>query len=124
LSQAYAAVVTSGTATLETGLFKVPQVVVYKFQTLSFLIFRPFIWVKYFSLVNIIMKKKVVQELLQFGLARKINDELRKILYDEVYYNQMIDEYNILSDKIGKPGTSERAAKHMVEYLRGLKAKR
>lgn len=118
LSQAHAAVVTSGTATLETGLFKVPQVVVYKFQTLSFLLFRPFIWVKYFSLVNIIMKKEVVKELLQFGLARKINNELRKILYDEVYYNQMMEEYNKLSDKIGNPGTSERAAKHMVEYLK------
>ncbi|MBN2486972.1 MAG: lipid-A-disaccharide synthase [Bacteroidales bacterium] len=117
LSHAHAAIVASGTATLETALFNVPQVVVYKFNTVSFLMFRPFIWVKYFSLVNIIMNKPVVKEILQFGIARKAHKELGRILNDSVYYQQMKAGYASLAEFIGSPGSSERAAKHIIEFL-------
>ena len=119
LSHAHAAIVASGTATLETGLFKVPQVVIYKFQTLTFLLARPFIWVKYFSLVNIIMDKEIVKEILQFGISKKVKNELDKILFDKEYYNNMLKNYDKLVDFIGDPGSSERAAKHMCNFLSG-----
>ncbi len=119
LSHAHAAIVTSGTATLETGLFRVPQVVIYKFQTLSFLLARPFIWVKYFSLVNIIMDKDIVKEILQFGIARKVKDEMDKILNNKEYYETMLKNYDELINFVGKPGTSERTAKHMYNLLSG-----
>jgi lipid-A-disaccharide synthase len=120
LSHARAAVVTSGTATLETALFKVPQAVVYKFQTLSFILGRPFIWIKYFSLVNIIMNKNVVREILQFNIADKIKNELALILDDKEYNNEMMENYNQLTEKIGEAGCSERAAKHISNFLNNL----
>lgn len=120
LSHAKAAVVTSGTATLETALFKVPQAVVYKFQTLSFILGRPFIWIKYFSLVNIIMKKSVVKEILQFNISEKIKNELNQIFTNNDYYQAMMENYNQLAEKIGKEGCSERAAKHIYKYLNNL----
>ena len=118
LEHAHAAVVASGTATLETALFRVPQVVIYKFNTLSFIIFKPFIWVKYFSLVNIIMDMPVVKEYLQFGLARKIKAELDNILHKKVYYDKMLDNYDELISQIGSPGSSKRAAEHIVNYIK------
>lgn len=120
LSHAKVAVVTSGTATLETALFKVPQAVVYKFQTLSFILVRPFIWIKYFSLVNIIMSKSVVREILQFNVAEKIKNELNLILGNDEYHKEMMKNYDQLSEKIGKAGCSERAAKHIFNYLNNL----
>ncbi len=117
LSKAYAAVVTSGTATLETALFKVPQVVIYKTSTLTFIIARPFVWIKYFSLVNLIMDQEVVKELLQFSLAKRIKKELDRILYDKDYFQKMHENYNILEKRIGNAGTSKRTAEHMYNLL-------
>ncbi len=121
LNHAKAAIVTSGTATLETALFNVPQVVMYRFNHISYAIFRPFIWlkVKYFSLVNLIMDKEVVKEFLQYNLARKVKKELKRILYEPEYHNQMIANYKKLEALVGGPGTSDRTAKHMVEFLKG-----
>jgi lipid-A-disaccharide synthase len=117
LSNARAAIVTSGTATLETALFKVPQAVVYKFQTLSFILVRPFIWIKFFSLVNIIMGKKVVEEILPFTIADKVKKELDKILTDKTYLSSMLKNYDELASLVGKAGSSERTAKHMYQLL-------
>lgn len=119
LSHAHTAIVASGTATLETALFRVPQVVIYKFNNLSFIIFKPFIHIKYFSLVNIIMDKTVVREFLQFGLARKIKNELRQILSNEEYYSAMLQNYDQLIELVGKPGSSKRAAQHIFNFLKG-----
>lgn len=76
LGHATAAVVVSGTATLETALFQVPQCVLYKVSTLTYLIGRPFLRIKYFSLVNIVMGRGLVKEFLQFRLAKKIRAEM------------------------------------------------
>jgi lipid-A-disaccharide synthase len=119
LDHASAAIVTSGTATLETALFKVPQVVMYRFNHISYAIFRPFIWlkVKYFSLVNLIMDKPVVKEYLQYNLAKKVKKELDNILYNDAYRKEMMDNYESLDKIIGGPGTSDRTATLMFQYL-------
>ena len=117
LSFAYAAIVVSGTATLETALFKVPEVVLYKVATASYMIGRPFVHIKFFSLVNIIMDQAIVKEFLQFRLARRIRTELNRLLYDQSYRQTMIDNFIKLTHKIGDPGTSERVSKSMYDYL-------
>lgn len=117
LSHSYAAVVVSGTATLETALFKVPEVVFYRVNNLTYLIGRPFVHIKFFSLVNIIMDKEIVKEYLQFNLSIKIRKELERLLSDNIYRNHMIENFNHLAEKIGKPGVSDRAAKSIVNFL-------
>lgn len=119
LNNASAAIVTSGTATLETALFGVPQVVIYKFNHISYALVKPFLRlkVKYFSLVNLIMDKAVVQEYIQYGLAQKAKKELDKILYDKEYHQSMLKNYDQLIGFVGGPGTSERAAKLMMKFL-------
>ncbi len=117
LSKARAAVVVSGTATLETALFKVPEVVIYKLSTPTYIIGKPFFRIRFFSLVNIIMDKEVVRELLQFGLARDIRSELKRLLDDAPYRSQMMENFEILSNMIGEPGTSGRVARSMFKYL-------
>jgi lipid-A-disaccharide synthase len=118
LSNANAAVVVSGTATLETALFRIPQVVIYKLSTPTFIIGRPFVHIRFFSLVNIIMDRQVVKELLQFRLARDINKELNRLLFDEEYRNEMLRSYSELAEKIGKPGVSGRVADSIFTYLK------
>jgi lipid-A-disaccharide synthase len=117
LYRAKAAVVVSGTATLETALFKVPEVVMYKLSTPTFIIGRAFVHIRFFSLVNIIMDREVVKELLQFHLAREIKNELGKILNDSDYRQKMLSDFEELLEKVGKPGTSERVAKSMYQFL-------
>jgi lipid-A-disaccharide synthase len=118
LNYATAAIVASGTATLETALFSLPQVVCYKFNTLSFIIGKPFFPIKFFSLVNIVMDREIVKEFLQFNLVRDIQSELSRILNDDMYRNQMLANYSILREQCGKAGASERVGALMVKYLK------
>lgn len=118
LSIAKAAVVTSGTATLETAIFKVPQVVIYKTSPLNYIIGRPFIRIRFFSLVNLIAGREVVKELLQFNLAGKITRELNAILRDRHYQKEITEGYNNILNNIGSHGTSERVAKRIIEILK------
>jgi lipid-A-disaccharide synthase len=113
-----AAVVASGTATLETALFRVPQVVCYRINPATYIFGKPLIPIKYFSLVNIIMDKEVVRELLQFNLVRDISVELDKILNDTTYRNKMLASYDSLHQKCGGAGASVRVAELMVSYLK------
>jgi len=118
LEKAKAALVTSGTATLETALFKVPQVVCYKTGNFTYEIARRLIRVKYISLVNLIMDKRVVVELIQQTLMReRLEKELNKILFDDQVKKEMIENYNDLELKLGGAGASERAATKMLNYL-------
>lgn len=121
LHNARAAVVTSGTATLETAVLNVPQVVCYKTSTITFEIGRHFVKVKFFSLVNIIMDKEVVKELLQFNLPQNISTELDKLLHDEKYRNEMFDNYKLLREKCGGSGASKRVADKMIKELTNMK---
>src|ERR1700744_1420245 len=92
LNNAYAAIVASGTANLETALFNVPQIVVYKGNPISITIARAMIRIRFISLVNLIMDDGVVKELIQGDCyPEKINKELGLILNDKVYHEKMLD---------------------------------
>ena len=117
LNIAHAAIVASGTATLETALFNVPQVVVYKSSTISITIGRMVIRVKYISLVNLIMDSLVVKELIQQDCnPEKINEEMSLLLNDKTYSYNMLANYNKLHEKMGKPGASEKTAILIIKY--------
>jgi lipid-A-disaccharide synthase len=114
-----AAIVTSGTATLETALFKVPQVVCYKTSWLSYLIGRLLIPdLKYISLVNIILDKEVVTELIQ-GDCNKTNlaIELQKIL-NKKNMSSMFNNYDLLHKMLGGKGASKKTADLIEKYMR------
>jgi len=114
LSVAHAALVTSGTATLETALFKVPEVVCYKGNWISYQIAKRIITLKYISLVNLIMDEEVVTELIQSDCnSKKIKSELTKIL-DEKHREKLIEKYHQLEQKLGGEGASEKVAKLIV----------
>ena len=117
LQHATAALVVSGTATLETALFKVPQVVCYKAGWLFYNLAKLVIKVKYISLVNLIMNKEIVKELIQNKLnTSNLTKELSKITTPETRQD-MLDNYEELHQKLGGIGASKRAAKLMVGYL-------
>jgi lipid-A-disaccharide synthase len=118
LSKSSAALVTSGTATLETALFKVPQVVCYKSSWISIMIGRFLLRnLKYISLVNLILDKEVVKELIQENLNEKnLTSELKNILEGDHRIN-MLKSYNELIDKLGNKGASEKTALKIFNYL-------
>jgi lipid-A-disaccharide synthase len=120
LSTASAACVTSGTATLETALFRVPEVVCYKGNTISYQIAKRLIKVKYISLVNLIMDKKVVRELIQDELiADNLFRALNDLLNDPVQRKLLEEDYDNLRMMLGKKGNaSANAAKSIVAFLR------
>ena len=114
-----AAIVTSGTATLETALFNVPQVVCYKTSWTSYLIGRLLIQnLKYISLVNIIQDKEVVKELIQNNCNKtNLVIELEKIL-DKKNRSSMLAEYKMLHNKLGGKGASKKTADLIKMYLK------
>lgn len=113
-----AAIVASGTATLETALLKIPQVVVYKGNAISIAIARMVVKIRFISLVNLIMDEEVVKELIQDDCnPDKIEEELNNILHDPLYRTRMLINYDELAIKMGQPGASSRAARLMKEYL-------
>ena len=117
LKIATAALVTSGTATLETALFKVPQVVCYKANWLSYQIAKRIITLKFISLVNLIMNKEIVKELIQNDLnTNQLKKELGIIL-DSKHRETMIENYNQLEKKLGGAGASEKTAQLIYKGL-------
>jgi lipid-A-disaccharide synthase len=117
LSIAYAALVTSGTATLETALFKVPEVVCYKGNWISYQIAKRIITLKYISLVNLILDKEIVKELIQDDFNTKnIKVELQKILTPE-YREKLRKDYDLLEEKLGGGGASQKTAGLIIEHL-------
>ena len=119
LSQSKAALVTSGTATLETALFNVPEVICYKGNALSFQIARWLIKIKYICLVNLILDREVVKELIQEKLTvDNIKTELNKILFDVAKQQQLQKDYEDLKSLLGKGGNaSANAAGSIYKYL-------
>jgi lipid-A-disaccharide synthase len=119
LSNAKAALVTSGTATLETALFGVPEVVCYKGSTVSYQIARRLIKVKYICLVNLIMDREVVKELIQDELtAENITKELTEILNNKVRIEKMNEDYTALKNLLSQGGNaSANAAKSIYTFL-------
>ena len=116
LENSFAALVTSGTATLETALFNVPEVVCYKGNIISYHIARALIKIKYISLVNLIMDREVVTELIQADLNKKrLIEELQKITNDAANRQKMLDDFKLLQQQLGGPGASKRAAKLILD---------
>ena len=121
LQQASVALVTSGTATLETGLFRVPQVVCYHTpigKVISFLR-KHILKVKYISLVNLVAGKEVVRELVADTMTvANIHAEVDALLNDKVYRQSMLDNYDEMIRVLGPAGASRQAASKMIELLK------
>lgn len=116
LSVSYAALVTSGTATLETALFKVPEVVCYKGNAISYQIGKRLVKnIKYISLVNLILSKEAVTELIQNDFNEKrLESELLHIL-EEKNRENVFNNYYELEQMLGGKGASEKTAKLIIE---------
>lgn len=113
LKHAYVAIVTSGTATLETALYKVPQMVCYRSSLLSYAIAKRIIKLEHISLVNLIMKKTVVKELIQYECtAETISNELHQLLLPKNRL-KIQQEYEQLEKKLGHQNASQQVA-HLI----------
>ena len=120
LKNASAAAVTSGTATLETALFNIPQVVCYKMGGFSFQILKRLIKIKYISLVNLIMDREVVKELIQDDLGvESLTAQLTLLLQDSAHRQKMLNDYQEMRIKLGKGGAARKAARLIYEDLNG-----
>jgi lipid-A-disaccharide synthase len=119
LSKASAALVTSGTATLETALFGVPQVVCYKGSSISYQIAKRLVKIKYISLVNLIMDKEIVKELIQDELTvQNLTNELNSILHNQEKRRQIEEDYTSLKNLLQQQSNaSEKAAGMIVDFL-------
>lgn len=118
LLNAEAGLITSGTATLEAGLFKLPQVVCYKGSQASYQIAKRLIKIKYISLVNLILDKPAVKELIQNDLSKKnITSELKALLQNPDRRKEMTTDYDNLHEQLGGAGASERTATAMLKIL-------
>lgn len=118
LENSEAALVTSGTATLEAALFSLPQVVCYRASALLYAIVKRIIKVKFISIVNLIMQKKIVEELIQQELnTNQLKEELQLILKGGENRTKLLDNYKLLHQKLGNSGASTQAAFRMYQYL-------
>ena len=120
LSHSFAALVKSGTGTLETALFEIPQVVCYKVVKSSYFIAKNLLNIKvnFISLVNLIMNRKVVTELIQDEYeSNNLTSELSKIINDIEYRENMISEYKQLRNNLGGSGASKKSAEIIIDYL-------
>ena len=118
LSISHAAMVTSGTATLETALFKIPEVVCYKANAISYQIAKRVVDIKYISLVNLIMDEEVVTELIQGDLNQKLlKAELGKLLGNTSERASMMNKFEELINKLGSGGASAKTAELLIDDL-------
>ncbi|MDG1148455.1 MAG: lipid-A-disaccharide synthase [Crocinitomicaceae bacterium] len=118
LANSSVAVVTSGTATLETALFKVPELVCYKASEISYQIAKRLIKVDYISLVNLIMNRAVVKELIQKSCnATFIRAEVERLIHDSEYRDQINQDYNLLDEMLGGGGASKKVAQSLLKTI-------
>ncbi len=119
LTKSSYAIVCSGTATLETALFNVPQVVCYQTSFISASIARMLIKVKFVSLVNLIANRAIVKELLQDDFTpHNLLDELKKMISSESHRQNMLDGYEEVKSLMGEEGASERTAELIISYTK------
>ncbi|MDD4606040.1 MAG: lipid-A-disaccharide synthase, partial [Dysgonamonadaceae bacterium] len=120
LAQAQAALVTSGTATLEAALLNTPQVVCYRTPVprLAYFGFRYLLHTPYISLVNLIADKEVVKELFaKFFTIKNIREETEKLLFNATYRTQMLDEYAEIQQLLGDENASDKAAQLIYDKI-------
>ncbi len=119
LSHAIAAVVTSGTATLETALFRVPQLVVYRTSPISYAIAKRLIRVPFISLVNLIAEQEVVKELIQDDFSIKnLRVELTKILSNQLAKGAIFQGYDLIEERLGEERASETTARLILDTIK------
>ena len=119
LQNSSAALVTSGTATLEAALFTVPEVVCYKATGFSYRLAKSMIKVKYISLVNLVMDREVVKELIQNDLTEEnVAKELDGILHNGKRQRQLLEDYEELKGRLGNAGASEKAAEVILTAMK------
>ena len=117
LKDSKVAVITSGTATLEAAILNIPQVVCYKTSNFSYYLARFFVKIPYISLVNIILNKNVVKELIQFDFKKEnLIFEINKLL-NKKHKQVLLEEYMQLQKKLGEPSASMRYAKKILSIL-------
>ena len=122
LQNSSAAMVTSGTATLETALFTVPEVVCYKATDFSYRLAKWMIKVKFISLVNLVMDREVVKELIQGDLTEdNLVKELDQLLHNAKRQRKLLEDYVELKDRLGNAGASEKAAEVIMEAMKTRK---
>ncbi len=118
LRHAEAAVVTSGTATLETAILNVPELVCYRGDAFSYRIAKRLVKVPYISLVNLVMQNEVIKEYIQDEMnVKNIRQELKRLLEDKTYKETMLTNFSKLREVLGGKGASDRTAKIMVDSL-------
>jgi lipid-A-disaccharide synthase len=117
LKHSEAAIVTSGTATLETALLKIPEVVVYKTNPVTFFIGNFIVKIRFFSLVNLILDREAVKELLQENLSQDIKKEMDNILFNPGYRSDMLNSFSELHAILGNPGVADRVASRIVQIV-------
>ena len=121
LNNSFVALVASGTASLETALFNVPQTVVYRVEGgwLVHLVMKNLLKIKWASLPNLILNKEAIREYIQVNMTiSNVKYELEKLLFDEAYRKKIFEDYNRLNGLMGESGSSKRAAEKMVGLLR------
>ena len=119
LKHSEAAIVTSGTATLESAVLDVPELVCYKGDYISYQIARRLIKVDYISLVNLVMQKEIIKEFIQYDMTvENICNEMELLLHNDVYRKNMLNNFEELRIKLGGKGASERAAEIIVNSLK------
>jgi lipid-A-disaccharide synthase len=118
LSVAHAGMITSGTATLEAALFHVPQVVVYRTGPMAYALAKRIIKINFISLVNLILGRGLVREIIQDDLYERSEAELSRILEDRDYRQGILDGYREMEGLLGETGVSGRIAARMVELLK------
>lgn len=120
LQSAEAGLITSGTASLETALFHVPQLVMYKASELSYQIAKRLVKLDFISIANLVFKKEVFKEFIQRDCTvNKVSKELTRLLEDEAYRSDMLKKYELLEEMLGGTGASQRAAESMVKMAAG-----
>jgi len=121
LQHADAALVTSGTASLETALFRVPHVVCYHTpipKVISFLR-KIFVKVKFVSLVNLVADREIVRELvIELMTVENMREELNRLIHDTAYRQKMLDGYEDMAQRLGKTGAPANAAREMIKLLK------
>jgi lipid-A-disaccharide synthase len=117
LNASDAAAVTSGTATLETGIIGTPMAIVYKTSPINYKLLRPLISVEHFGLINLIAGRRVANELIQDDFsATSLANEILRMLHPEVNL-KVREELRVAADKLGRGGASKRAAESILELL-------
>ncbi len=119
IKKADAAIVVSGTATLETAILGTPQVIVYRTNPITYALIKILVRLKYSGLPNLILKKEIVPEFLQRRVTPKnIKNALKDIVYNPKKRLEIAESYKTLYTKLGKTGASKRTAQHIVNYLK------